>query len=283
MSISRQDLCVLLFYYLGYSRIRNQVLRIQGKPISRFVTFHDLPDEADTSFRTNLRFLKEKTNVVSIADYFAGRLSTQKINVVITFDDGYKSWALKAVSVLKELEMPATFFVSSGFLDLSKNEEDQFIKSKLRRDSKTGGGLSEEDVRIMAQEGFTIGGHTCNHANLTKIHDRAELMHEIYLDKRRLEKIIGAEIQYFSYPFGAYHNFHIELVELLKEAGYKGAVTVIPGFNTAASNPYLLCRELIWLQMPHCVFKARVLGAYDGVVFLKKVLNRLFGVAENST
>jgi peptidoglycan/xylan/chitin deacetylase (PgdA/CDA1 family) len=282
MLIRRQDLCVLLFYYLGYSRIRNLAFRLQGKPVSRFVTFHDLLAEAAASFRDTLRFLKEKTNVVSIEDYFSGRLSSRRINVVITFDDGYKSWARKAVTALKELELPATFFVSSGFLALPKDVEAQFIRSKLRRDRKTSGGLSEDDVRRMAKEGFTIGGHTCNHVNLAEIHDRAELWRESLLDKKRLEAIIGTEIQYFSYPFGKHRNRHIDLIELLKEAGYKGAVTVVPGFNTTASNSYLLSREIIALPIPLCVLNARVHGTYDGVNFLKNNLIKLFSFAEKT-
>jgi peptidoglycan/xylan/chitin deacetylase (PgdA/CDA1 family) len=276
MLLSKQDLCLLAFYYLGFSGTRNLVLRFLGKSVARFVTFHDIPNGADSSFEAALRFLKENTNVISLDDYFARKLSCKRINVVITFDDGYKSWISKAVPALKEHGLPATFFVSSGFLSLSKEEEAEFIRSRLKTCRKTTGGLSAEDVRKIAQENFAIGGHTYNHVNLAEIQDRVELKREILLDKQRLESIIGKEIRYFAYPFGVHRNPNTDLIEVLKEAGYRGAVTTISGFNTAGSNSHLLCRELTGVPTPLCVLKARVRGTYDVVKILKNQAKKLF-------
>jgi peptidoglycan/xylan/chitin deacetylase (PgdA/CDA1 family) len=242
------------------------------------VTFHDLPPDAVGRFEANLRFLKHRTNVVSLDDYFSGRLSTDKINVVITFDDGYKSWITTAVPILRKLELPATFFVSSGFVGLSKENEAEFIRSKLLL--KLGsrgimGSLNFEDVRMIAQEGFTVGGHTLNHCNLTEILDDAQLRYEITEDKIRLERITGTKIKYFAYPSGAYHNPEINLTDVLRESGYRGAVTTVSGFNIAGLNPYLLHRELTGASMPEPVFRARVYGNYDAVRFLKQQISKI--------
>ena len=83
--------------------------------------------------------------------------------------------------------------------------------------------------------------------------------------------MIGKEIHYFSYPFGSSQNSRIDLSELLKEAGYKGAVTTMSGLNRFGANPYLLCRELTNIPMAPCVFRARSLGTYEGVAFLKRI------------
>jgi hypothetical protein len=160
MLIRKQDFCVLLLYCLGYSRIRNLVLRLQRKARVRFVTFHDLPPEALGCFEAKLHFLKHRTNVVSLDEFFSGRISWHKINVVITFDDGYKSWVSDAVPALQKLELPATFFVSSGFVSLSKEDEAEFIRSKLfqtRSPRRITGGLTCEDVRRIVQGGFCRG------------------------------------------------------------------------------------------------------------------------------
>jgi peptidoglycan/xylan/chitin deacetylase (PgdA/CDA1 family) len=277
MLVRKQDLCLLLLYYLGFSGMRNALFRFQSKPIARFVTFHDIPNEADANFRATLRFLKQNTNVISLDEFFAGKLSCKMINTVITFDDGYKSWVSNALPALKQFGLPSTFFVSSGFLGLSGDDEAKFIRSKLKTSRKTSGGLSETDVRVIADENFTIGGHTCNHLNLAEIRDMAELKREIFADKQRLESIIRKEIQYFAYPFGAHCNPNNDVVELLKEAGYKGALTTVSGFNTVGSNRYLLCRELTGVPMPLCVFKARVQGSYDGITFLRNQGTNLLG------
>ena len=70
MLIRRQDLSVLLFYYLGYSKIRNFILHLQHKPVARFVIFHDISPEALGCFKANLHFLKQSMNVVSLDDFF---------------------------------------------------------------------------------------------------------------------------------------------------------------------------------------------------------------------
>jgi len=272
--IHRQDLCVLLLYCFGYSRIRNLVLRLQRKPITRFVTFHDILPEAVNCFKANLHFLKRSTNVVSLDDFFLGRLSAEKINVVITFDDGFKSWVTHALPILTELGLPAAFFVSFAFVGLSKEDEAIFIRSNLllkqTPHSKITGCLNFEDVKRIVEEGFTIGGHTLNHCNLGEARDNVQLRHEVAEDKKRLESMTGRKIEYFSYPFGAYHNKEINLTEVLRESGYRGAVTTVSGMNVIGSNPYLLHRELTYASMPGHVFRARVYGNYDAVRFLKQ-------------
>jgi len=269
----------LLFYYIGYSRIRNLMFRLRRMPVVRFITFHDIPPEAKVFFKANLHFLKRCTNVVSLDDYFFGRLSHDKINVVITFDDGFKSWVTDAIPILKKLALPATFFVSSGFVDLAKEDEAEFIRSKLLLKQtlydKTSGGLSSEDVKKIVAEGFTVGGHTLNHCDLSKLHDNVQLRYEIAQDKMRLEKLTGSNIGYFAYPSGEYQNSEINLVEMLKELGYRGAVSLIPGFNSVGTNPYLLCRELTYAWMPERVFRAIVYGNYDAVSFLKQQLQKV--------
>lgn len=279
MLIRRQDLSVLLFYYLGYSRIRNLMFRLQRMPVARFITFHDIPPEAIGCFKANLYFLKRCTNVVSLDDYFSGRLSSDKINVVVTFDDGFKSWVTDAIPVLKELVLPATFFLSAGFVGLSKKNESEFIRSKLFIEDvphrRITGGLNTDDVKRIVAEGFTVGGHTLNHCNLSKLHNSVQLRYEIAEDKMRLEKLTGSNIEYFAYPSGEHQNPEINLTEVLKELGYRGAVSLIPGFNSVGTNPYLLCRELTYAWMPERVFRAMVCGNYDAVSFLKQQAQKI--------
>jgi peptidoglycan/xylan/chitin deacetylase (PgdA/CDA1 family) len=271
--IRRQDVFVSFLYYTGYSRIKNLFFRVQRKPITRIVAFHDIQPEAFPNFRANISFLKSHTNVVSLEDYFSGRLSSNKINVIITFDDGYKSWITCATPTLKALGLPATFFVTTGFVGLSREKEAEFMRNNLfiwlpsRRNS---GGLSYEDVRSIAEAGFTIGGHTSNHSNLGQLQDRNNIRYEIAEDKMQLERMTRTKINYFAYPSGVFLNPAIDLVEVLKESGYKGAVTTVPGFNTIESNPFLLRRDLTSATMPGPVFRARAYGNYDLVQFIKE-------------
>lgn len=272
MAIRRQDLAVVLFNFLGYSKIRNLILRSRRKAVSRFVTFHDVPQDSLGRLEANLRFLKRQANVVSMDDFAQGGLSLDKINVVLTFDDGYKSWVTSVAPLLKKLQLPATFFVASGFVGVSREEEAVFMRTKLLLSPDSEGkvsGLSEGDVRSLAEDGFTIGGHTVNHCNLADLRDGERLTYEIIEDKRRLEHITGVAVRYFAYPFGACGNPEFDLERALKEAGYSAAVTTLHGFNSPDTNRYLLHRELTPISMSEWAFRARALGNYDAVQFLK--------------
>ncbi len=275
MAIRRQDLAVLLFYFLGYSKIRNLCSRLRGQAISRFVTFHDLPRDSLPLFEANLGFLKKYTNVVSLSDFMQGHLSTTRLNVVLTFDDGYKSWATSVAPILKSLNLPATFFVASGFVGASKEQEAAYMRTNLLLSPDVAcraSGLSEDDIRGLARDGFTIGGHTVSHRNLSTIFDSDEVRHEIREDRRRLATITGAKIDYFAYPFGACQNPRIDLANILRESGYIGAVTTASGSNTQDSDRFLLHRELTPASLSKWVFRARAYGNYDAVRFLKRRL-----------
>ena len=70
-------------------------------------------------FRAQLEYLKQHRTVVSLADLVeslaAGR-SPAPGTVVLTFDDAYLDHATVAVPLLKSLELPATFFVPTGWV-----------------------------------------------------------------------------------------------------------------------------------------------------------------------
>ena len=275
MFMQKQDVGVSLFYYLGYSRVRNLILRFQHKAVARFLIFHDILPDAVTCFRANLQFLKRRTNVVSLDDFLAGTLCSRKINVVITFDDGYKSWITEAIPLLRKLKLPATFFVSSGLVGLPNDKGSEYIRSRLlikKAGERTTGGLSFEDVKRIAAEGFCVGGHTLNHCNLSQSRDSIKVRYEITEDKERLQWLTGSRIEYFSYPFGGYHNREIDLRQILRESGYKGAVTTVSGFNVLGSDPFLLHREITYASMDWWVFRARAYGNYDAVRFIRERL-----------
>lgn len=270
--INRQDIGLYFFYYLGIHKIRNYILRLQRKPLTRFVIFHDIPPKTLHQFESKLQFLKKNTNVVSMDDFFENRLSIQKINVVITFDDGYKSWITAALPILKHLNLPATFFISSGFIGLSASDEIHFVRTKLKVQCDVSGGLWPDDIKKLVSEGFCVGGHSSTHALLPEITNIQRLRQEIIADKCQLEKIIGGVIYYFSYPFGGDIHPQVCLSAVLREAGYRGAVTTQAGNNTIDTDPYFLHREITASSLALPLFKSRIYGNIDLNYRLKKFL-----------
>lgn len=68
-----------------------------------------------SEFKKHLTFFKENTNVISLDDFVNGnKIDNTKLNVVITFDDGYENNYKYAVPLLKEYEFLATFCISTN-------------------------------------------------------------------------------------------------------------------------------------------------------------------------
>jgi peptidoglycan/xylan/chitin deacetylase (PgdA/CDA1 family) len=85
------------------------------------------PDVA--TFRWQMKLLAECFNVLPLAEALrlldAGRLPPRA--VCITFDDGYRSVHDLALPVLKEFSLPATIFVTSGYLGGQRMWNDRII------------------------------------------------------------------------------------------------------------------------------------------------------------
>jgi peptidoglycan/xylan/chitin deacetylase (PgdA/CDA1 family) len=257
-------------YYLGFSSVRNAIFRLRRIPVVRILAFHDVADHLATQFRAQIAVLRKHTNVISLDDLFAGRVSRTQTNVVITFDDGYRSWVDHAAPALREFGVPATFFVSSGLV--GRSPTDQFVRDNLRYMSEPTGCLDLDGLRRLAREGFTIGAHTTSHVNVGEISDEAELRRELLTDKAGLEAMTGTKVDYFAYPFGSYRNSRIHVIRLLQESGYRGAVTTVPGPNTPTTNQFLLRRDLVNPGLSMAAFKARVFGNHDPVMFVRRAL-----------
>lgn len=91
-----------------------------------------LPDDLDQrSFRALLRMIRSLGRIVDleqgVRDICERR--TSGLRFAVTFDDGYRNNFDLALPVLKELGVPATFFVASGFLDGGRMWNDTLIES----------------------------------------------------------------------------------------------------------------------------------------------------------
>ena len=73
----------------------------------------------------------------------------------------------------------------------------------------------------MSDAGMTIGSHSVNHNDMTKM-DNETVLYEAETSKKILEKNLNIEVKYFAYPGGAYNS---ETIQVLKDSGYLAAVT----------------------------------------------------------
>ena len=68
------------------------------------------------SFEAQVAFLAKRCRVIQ-PDQLERRLGSRGCSVLITFDDGYRDCAQYALPILRSYGVPATFFLTTGFLD----------------------------------------------------------------------------------------------------------------------------------------------------------------------
>ena len=183
-----------------------------------------------------------------VLDYFQQGKALPEKPIVITFDDGYKDNYQYAYPILKKYSYTATVFVVANIIGKT-NEFD--LKKHMQPENKM---MDWSEVQSLATGGITIGSHTLTHPHLAQI-SAAEAMQEIVESKKVLEKGLGKEVRFFCYPYGDYND---AVANMVKEAGYRAAVTTQLGLNNPDTSPYLLNR-------------IRIMGLYNHQKFIEEL------------
>ncbi len=99
--------------------------------------------------------------------------------------------------------------------------------------------LDADDVRSLASDGFTIGSHSVTHPFLPSEEIETQ-RREIVESKRAIESATQSPVVDFCYPGGGHDE---RTRSLVREAGYRSAVTWEPGVAGPADDPYALPRK----------------------------------------
>lgn len=131
--------------------------------------------------------------------------SSQKF-AVVTFDDVPLDAYENAVPILKQMQIPFTFFITTSFLG-------------------TQGFMTEEQLKILDKiELCTIGAHTINHPMLRRVSNSIE---ELKGSKAYLEGLLGHPVKYFAYPYGRPSSVSLRIRQQAKSVGFECAFSTI--------------------------------------------------------
>lgn len=139
---------------------------------------------------------KESTSFLEEnAAYYLGNTSEKVI--YLTFDEGYENGNTgKILDILKELNVPAAFFVVKPYID-----------------------KEPELVKRMVSEGHIVGNHTVHHPSMAQIHDSEKFKAELTGVEDAYKELTGEEMpKFFRPPMGKYSK---ESLEMTKNLGYK--------------------------------------------------------------
>ncbi len=217
----------------------------QGYQLVPVLVYHSIGPEtkgrlvmAARTFEDQMRYLKARGyRVVSLSDldgFFAGTRQLPKNALVLTFDDGYRSFLQYAYPVLKELGFTATLFVYTDYVGVGRNA------------------LGWPDLRRLADEGFDVQAHSKTHGDLRRGRDESaadyarRMQLELGEPQALFERHLGRRARLFAYPYGYYDA---ELIQQVREFGYEAAFTVRREGNPAFVAPFGAHRSQIHADM----------------------------------
>ncbi len=211
----------------------------------RFGNHGDRLEVTAGQFREQLNYLKAHgyrvIPMVDLLGFLRGEQALPKRAVVLTIDDGHRSFYQVAYPLLKEFGYPATLFVYSDYLN--------------------NGGLRWQELEEMVDSGLiTVQPHSETHVNLTRrlavesdARYRRRLRNEVNRPKALLQERLKRRVDFYAYPYG---DTDQRVIEELRVNGLKLGLTVQPHANPVFAYPYLLRRTMIFGNRDMEAFKA---------------------------
>src|SRR5215813_731483 len=186
---------------------------------------------------------------VSLSDYLeftAGRKQLARKSVLITFDDGYRSFIQYARPILKDFGFTATLFVYSDFVG--------------------GGGMSWKELSAMIAQGFEVQAHSKTHSSLRRKEGEPQeayakrIQAELAYPAEQFRKQLGRASDVLAYPYGDTDD---ELLPYVVKYGYVAAFTVRRQSNPAWAYPLKISRSQIYSEMALKDFTANLTNFQD--------------------
>jgi len=278
----------------------------------RILTYHRVANPSDTpamdpslvsatpqAFREQMVHLKRRYHPVGLSqvlDAFLHGAPLPPRAVHVTVDDAYRDFGEVAWPILRELGMPVTVFVPSGYPSQPgrrfwwdrlhdaatrsrRRRADRRLRARLRSlphdeteqlvdraclDAGMGfdavpersSVLSWEELRALGEQGVEFGAHTRAHVALTRV-DEQRVREEIRGSLDEVHKELGCRAPILAYPYGL-HNALVRRVA--REEGCALAFTVEDGMNVPGeTDPMALRRTNITVRTSPALFALRML------------------------
>ena len=214
------------------------------------VMFHRVDDaspdnhlvHSSSKFEEYCEFFRKHFRVVPLSEQVAacnaGNAADLGGTLSITLDDGYRDNFEVAAPILRRLNLPATFFVVTGFVGT------QTVAPWDRHLLRQPGWMDWDQLRTLASQGFEIGCHSDSHLDLGTA-DPVTVRADLQLSKRKLEEQLGRPAQLFAYPFGGPDNISDVSLKLVRETGFRCCLSAYGGANALSANPFNLKRIVI--------------------------------------
>ncbi len=235
----------------------NQIRYKTPRPGRRVLMYHSIggPTLGSSAFTISENVFREQVAFMCesgfrVVDFMEALPSINKMDISLTFDDGYRDNLRIVAPILAKLGIPFTVFVSTQM-----NAE---------------GFLARDEICELSRlPGVRIGSNGVSHCRLTAV-GNPKLKFELRESKRYLEDTIGRTVDSISFPHGAVDT---EVLEETRRTGYLRAGTSVGKINSKPN--FLLGRNCIMAADNLRVFRQKIYGAWDWHALTQLPVQRL--------
>lgn len=132
--------------------------------------------------------------------------------VALSFDDGMDDNHRVVLPILRDRGLRATVYVATGLIGRPNPWLAPGSGARL---------MTAGELRDLHAAGFELGAHTVSHPDLSRL-DREACRREMAESRQALERLTGAAVRTFAYPYCAYGEAALEAAA---SVGFEAAVT----------------------------------------------------------
>lgn len=242
------------------------------------LAYHKVQDEFELGisyttprqFERQIAYLRENGyRSISVDEYVRGENLHPK-SVILTFDDAYESIYENAFPILSKHGFTATIFVITKFVGQLNRWDYHAERFQFTH-------CTWPQLQFLATQGWEIGSHTVDHANLRSLSSR-RIWHELRYSRDVIEHHVQEKVNVISYPYGWYSA---QIIEMAKSAGYRAGCTLGYTSDRRSAAQFALARRGVYVLEPFALFKHKL--GNDPLSRFDDVKQKFFSLITRST
>ena len=237
----------------------------------RVLVYHHVEKKDFNKLYNQLKILSKSWKFITPTQ-FENHLNKKSIlkgrNLLVTFDDGFKSNFFVEKKILNRFKIKAIFFIPSDFIKFSSVKKSQnFINENILdhikpSDFKKLKNMSVKDLKILIKKGHCIGCHTKTHANLGLIKNSFQLKKEIIESAKKLEKLLKINLKHFAFSYGNYKSMNKKSLKIAFKK-YSFVYSCLRGNNFYNYKNKIIKRDTVYLDSSNDLLKIFLSGFID--------------------
>lgn len=234
--LARKRSIILCHHGVGTLPARQDPLSLQVSP-QRLRSQLELLDDAGFAFRTVADLLAESEGGAPPPGRFA-----------LSFDDGMHDNFTTALPLLRQLGVPASFYITTGIVGAPNPWLAPASAARM---------MNADELRGMAAAGMELGAHTVTHPDLALLTYDA-CIEEIGRSREQLQELTGVRATTFAYPFG---SFGPEARRAAQDLGFAGAVAA--NGQGDPTDRHAFPRSIVWGRDRTPTFVAKAADVFE--------------------